>query len=428
MANKKYIKRANSKDNLRSFSNNKDQATVFPDFSFQSVINMINNDPVARGAINQYVAKCMEGNYNILNRKTLKKDEKQKLIFEEKYKFRRDIVRKTVLLGKLFNNVFIEIIRDSDNKTKDLNVLDSLNIEPITFENGDPKKYKSRQYSQSTGKPAEWDVKDITWIKFGDRSVGFAPVDLRALWENLLIKDWIKRYVGWLWKTGQYRIFYNPVNANDKNIQDFLAYNRRHESNFQAPMILSGEMQTKVLRDMKEQESLEMFLKYLDNQTLILLRMPPSDAGIPDASGRSNSDAQTNNLNTSVTDMKQIIEDSINFDLFPKMSKANTLLRFGPNDRFQAQMVWDNLMKFKGVGATREAMQEFLEMQGIYFTADKLFEEFEDPSSGNMHDGKGAQLQDDTAPSRQGKVAGTANKKIGTGEQASTRSNQLRKE
>jgi len=426
MTKKKYIKRANSKDSLRAYSPNNEAATVFPDFSFQSVINMINNDPVARGAINHYVSKCMEGTYNILNRKTKKLDDSSKFKLEEKYKFRQMILRKTFLLGKLFNNVYIEIVRTLDNQTKDLNVLDSLNIEPITLENGDPKGYQSRQFSQLTGKKATWDAKDITWIKFGDRSVGYAPVDLRALWENLCIKDWVKRYVGWLWKTGQYRVLYNPINANDKNIQDFLAYNRRAENNFSSPMMLSGELQTKVLRDMKEAESIDVFLKYLDGQTLILLRMPPSDAGIPDASGRSNSDAQTNNLNTSITDFKQIVADYINYDLFPKMNKSNSMIKFGPNDRFQRQMVFDNLSKFKSVGATNDALREFLEIEGIYFEVEKMFEDIPDPME--MASMKGPQIQSDNAPSRQGKSAGVGNKKIGTGSQGTTRSDQLRKE
>lgn len=420
---KDYLKRTDSKNVVRSFVLNKTNATVFPDFTFAAVEELINNDPVARGAINHFVDKCMEGDYSIVSRDGRDRDDRSKLILEEKYQFRTNILRKAFLLGKLFNNVFVEIVRDTDGKTKALNVLDSGNIEAITKANGDPIRYQGKIKNPKTGIAPSWDAKDVVWIRFGDRSKGYAPVDLRAVWENLLMKGYIKRYVAWLWETGQYRLIYGFKNSSDADIEDFVAFNRKHDTNFKQPFILKGDFETKMLRDMKETESFIELLKYLDGQTLILLRVPPIDAGIPDASGRSNSDAQSNNFASHVVSAKKLIEDAVNFDLFTKINKATSLLAFGPTDRFSRKQVFETVQIMKSLNMTDEAVTEYLKDSGLYWSTDKLFQDpmeaFDRIASNNPRD-------KDMAPSRQGLGEGEAQNVEGSGEESSTREDQLR--
>jgi hypothetical protein len=295
-----------------------------------------------------------------------------------------------------------------------------MNIDPITKPNGDPIKFQSKKSHPITGKYPEWTKDKITWIKFGDRTVGFAPVDLRALWENLLAKSYVERYVSWLWKTGQYRLIYHFDSSSGKAAQDFLAYARRHDSNFRAPFISKGgELTTKVLRDMKETESYVQLLKYYDNQTLILLRVPPIEAGIPDASGRSNANEQGNVSSATVTSFKKIVEDAINFDLFPKINRGNTMLRFGPNNRSEEEHIYKIAQMMQAMNMTPEAIQEFLFDRGVVFKA-KLFLDPEQMMGGDNPRSL------DQMPSRQGKTSGTMDKNIGTGEKASTRKDQLK--
>ena len=372
--NKKYIKRAHSKNTLTAYTPNKNTETVYPDFSFQTAMSMVDNDPVARGAFNHFVDKCMEGGFSALKRDSYQYDDSFEMLLQEKFNFRTDILRKIFQIGKLYNNVFIEIVRNLDGSTKSLNVLDTYTIEPITEHNGDPISYKTKIPNPNTGQYAEWSKQDMIWIKFGDRSKGFAPVDLKALYETLLAKDYVRRYVAWLWKTGQYRILYNFKSASDQDIANFLAYSSRHDGDYQVPFIAKGEMQTNVLRDIKETESITELLKYYDNQIAINLRMPPVDIGIPDASGRSNADAQSNNLVTHVMGWKKIVEDAVNFDLFPKMNKGNSLIKFGPVDRFAEAQVFDIIQKMKSSGFTNEACEEYLKDKGMFWK-EKVFNE-----------------------------------------------------
>lgn len=418
--NKTYLKRAYSKAPLATYSLNKDWGTVFPDFSFQAVMQLVNEDTTARGALTHFVDKCMEGDYAIIKRDDQSYDRAFELKLDEEYQFRQEFLRKAFLITKMYNNSFLEIATKTDGNVKSLNVLDTSIVDVITKPNGDPIKYKSKHPNPVTGVYAEWTTDELIWVKMGDISRGWAPVDMRALWENLQTKSYVRRFVAWLWQTGQYRLMYNFKSAATPDIGDFLSYLRQNDENFRAPGISKGELETKILRPMQEMDSIVEYLKYLDGQTLILLRIPPIDAGIPDASGRSNSDAQSNNLSTHITSYKKALEDSINYGLFPKMNKGNNLIRFGPNDRFAETQLWETVQKMRGIGMTEQVIREYLQDRGLFFGAAKLFEEqaeARNPSTGEK--------DIDTMPSRERNTEGMADAVIGSGEQSSTRDDQV---
>jgi len=416
--NKKYLKRTSSRDTLRNFTWNTQVATVYPDFSFDTLLTLIDNDPTARGALIHFVDKCMEGAYNVVRKDSLKYDRKFELHLDEKYQFRQEFLRKSFMMGKVYNNIFWEIVPDTKGHTKFINVLDTYNVEPITEPNGDPIRYKSKIPNAKTGEYPTWNKKEIVWVKLGDRGQGWAPVDMKALYETLVAKDFVRRYVAWLWKTGQYRVIYNFKNASDKDVTDFLVFARKHDNHFKTPFVSKGEMETKMLRDMREAETIIDLMKYYDSQILINMRVPPIDAGIPDATGRSNADAQSNNLNTSITSIKKAIEDKINFELFSKINKSNNLLRFAPNDRFAERMVFENIQIMKSMNMSNDSIEEYLGEKGMFFEK-RLFDPMPEMTSMNNPRDK------DNFPSRQGKPEGQPDKEVGTGEEASTRPDQL---
>jgi hypothetical protein len=427
LANKKptkqYIKRAYSKDTLRSFVWNTNQATVYPDFSFDTLLSMIDSDPVARGALIHFVDKCMEGGYNIINKEKFSYSRKDEIKLDEKYQFRQEFLRKTFQMLKIYNNVYWEIVRKTNGETKFINVLDSYNIEPITDSNGDTIKFKSRIPNAKTGVYPEWPAKDIVWLKYGDRGQGWAPVDMKAMYETLVAKDYVRRYVAWLWKTGQYRVLYNFKNASDKDVTDFLVFARKHDNNYKTPFVTKGEVETRVLRDIKETENITELMKYYDSQILINMRIPPIDAGIPDATGRSNADAQSNNLSTHITSIKKAIADKINWELFPKINKGNSMLVFSPNDRFAEKSVFENVQIMNSIGMSNEAIEEYLMDKGIAFETKEAFKPQMNPMEmmGNSDNPRNK----DMMPSRQKNSVDSGVTSKGTGEQSSTKQSQV---
>jgi len=408
---KSLVKRDYSKATPINMVWGKSGPTVYPDFSYELILAEIDKDPVARGALNHFVDKCMEGEYSLVRREDRTYDWEAELRLEENYMFRTKILRKIYLLGKLYNNVFLEIVRFTDGKIKYINVLDSANIEPKELDGqGDPVTYTTRIPNRITNVSPTWTKDEITWIKFGDQNRGFAPSDLKSLWENLLLKSYIKRYVAWLWKTGQYRLLYNFESANNQDINDFLAYARKNDEHFHIPFLLKGKLKTQLLRDMKETSSLVELLKYLDGQTLILLRVPPIDAGIPDASGRSSADAQSNSIETTVVSFKKTVEDYLNYDLFPKINKSTYLIQFGPMNRFAEQMVYDIAQTMQSMNMKDDVIREYLLDKGIFYGNKEVFKSPEEMAATDLLTADASNPRSkDNAPSRKGKSAGVGN-------------------
>jgi hypothetical protein len=423
---KQYIKREDSKSALRTFTFGNDTATVYPDFSFAVIKQMVDSDPTARGAMSHFIDKFMEGDYAILKKEDLSYDRVFELKLDDEYNFRHEVLRGYAIMGKFYKNVFLEIVRAPiSGEVKALNILDSNNVDVITKPNGDVLEYKSTIADPLTGSYARWGPEEVVWYKLEDRREGYATSDVKALWENLLAKGYVKRYVAWLWKTGQYRILYNFKSASDSDVESFLAYARRNSDNPDAPLIAKGELEQKVIRDMKETSNIIELLKYYDSQTLVLLRIPPIDAGIPDASGRSNADAQSNSFAAHLSSMKKVFEDMTNYKLFPLMNKGNSMIRFAPNDRFEEKQVIENVALMKGLGMKEEVIREYLQDRGMFFGASALFE---DPmelaqKQADIEVGADSQMKANmVSPSRQ--KSGDMNKE-GTGEAASTRPEQV---
>lgn len=375
------IAQTDSKQTLKGYSPSKSNQTVFPKISFEAIMDMVDSDPVARGALTHFVDKCMEGDYCVLyhdpesNKVTY--DKEFEFLLDSKYMFRTSVLRKLFINLKLFNNAFIEIVRNpSNNTTKALNILDLTIVEPITLPNGDPISYKERNTTGS----AKWTKDDMVWVKLNDRTLGFAPVDLESMYRTLRAKKYVTEFVAWLFQTGQYKLVHNFKTSNDKDIEDFLAYYEKSQEDFRNPIISKGEFSTMLSRDMKEVDSLIGLLKYYDNQILVDMRIPPMDAGIPDGSGRSNADASTNNLTTHVVSCKRVVEDYISFELFPKINKGNNTLRFAPADRFTEEQVYKIATMMKDIGIKAEVVGEYLFDKGIIFETEDIFEPTPDPN------------------------------------------------
>jgi len=412
------VKNADSKEPIRRYWPSKWSATVTPDFDFDEALNMLDADPVASGAIEHYVDKSMEGNWSIIKRDDGSYDKAYEDVLKYKLDFETSVLRKIFYVGKLFNNVFLEVVKNTDGSLKDTNILDSTNIEVVTETNGDVIHYKSKIPNPLSGEYPTWAPEEVVWFKFSDRDGSYGHVNVQSLWNNLLMKKFVTRFVTWLWETGQYRVVHNFAAADDKVVKDFVAYNKKNESDYRQPFLTQGGYSATILRDMKETESLVELLKYLDSETLILLRIQPSAAGVADASGRSSSDSQSNDVNTHVRSRKKVVKSGID-KFFGLVNHGNNAIIFGPGDKFEVKNVLENVQLMKSAGFTDDVCVEYMRDNGMVWQDKKVFNEPEQEADIKNPRDK------DNMPSRIGKGAGEANEAIGTGEQATTREDQL---
>ena len=420
-SNNGFLIRENSKSALAKFNNAENEQTIFPNFDLTKTAELIFADPIVNGVEKQFIDKCMEGRYFFLKKDTEEVEDSFYNLMETFYSFRVKVLRPLFLQAFRYRNAFIELVRgEGTNNVIGINVLDAKYIQPVTKPNGDVIKYKWKIEDPTSKKQPEWTPEEVIWLKFYDSSEGWSPVDMKALYSWVLLKNSMRKYVNWLWATGQYRVLYQLTDAKNKEAQDdFLSFMEANDEDPTQPFLYRGEIEAKMTRSMAETNDFLGLFRYIDQQILVCLRMPPIDAGIPDASGRSNADAQSNNLVTSVAGIKDVVRDGVTNGLLKIMNKGNTIMVWGPHDRFHKKQIIDELNIFKNMGMSEEALKEYMVNNGIVFKTKKLFEEPENKESVGKKD-------IDLMPSRFNGEGSEMNK-IGTGEEASTREDQKRR-
>ena len=149
----------------------------------------------------------------------------------------------------------------------------------------------------------------------------------------------------------------------------------------------------------------------------MLLKVPPIMVGLPDNSNRSNSDSQIKsfaNANKSVR--KKLL--SYFEELFDKLGLKEVEFSWNPMDERDEQKDVEIAEKLFKMGAKPEQLEKYLRNVGLELPDGKFFNEQEQ----KVVDDPG----NEDSPSREGKMTGQGNSKIGTGEDSTTRDDQLR--
>lgn len=416
---KKILTRENSKAVLQDYNLTVNEQSLFPNYDLHNASDLIFSDPVVNGAEKHFVDKCSEGGFNFVKKTSMELHKEVNDLMNYELNFEVNVLRSVFVQAFRYRNAFLEVVKGKGSgKIIGFNVLDARNIRPVTKPNGDVEKYRWKIQDPVTKKYPEWKPEEVIWLKFYDTATGWSGVDLKSVYKWVHTKSMMHRYVQWLWKTGQYRVLYNFTDARNSDVvEDFLTFMEAHDHDPTVPFITRGEVRTMLTRDMKETDSYIGLFKYIDSQILINLRVPPIDAGIPDASGRSNADAQSNNFATTIKGIKTVVKGAINTKILPYMGFEDTCIVFAPNDRFQKKQIIDELNILHNIGLSKEAKLEYLNRNGIFFQTKEVFQEEEEQVEGEK--------DIDLMPSRF-TGEGSGMNVEGTGEASSTREDQLR--
>ena len=406
------ISNANSKGLMKSYYGTKSSTQYrTPDFDLNTALKVVTNDPVVKGAMISKVDKILEAKWLLIGKdgRSRKKAAEQKL-----YDLRFDkFLRKYCYHAVRFNNAFGEIVKQN-GKVTDLNVLETIHMDIDADDNGDVNQYIQQIANDSN--PITWTPEQVVHLKTNDASTNaWAEVDIEALYDTVLIKDHIRTWINWFFKTNQARGFYNIKNANKEKVKDFLVNLKATERDLSKPVIAQGDIEYQVLRSFADEgKTLGEVLQWCDSQILSLLQIPPIMLGFADQSGRSNSSEQAKPVNTFIKNFHSILEELINNELLPKMGFEKVKFTFSTIDDSSMKTKMEILKMMKDAGMTNEAMQEWMNEQGLHFKTTKLFNEPEDMlllEKGN-----------DNNDSRDKKGEGEANKQHDT---PTTRENQL---
>jgi len=382
---------------------------------------VIRNDPLVSASLETESNKLLEGGWGI-KRKGL--DNKQLIKrFKKQYKF--DNLLQTLSMNLRWQDGLIEIGHTKGSVT-DLNVLDTSVIKVDAYSNGDVKYYyqESAEKNIHGNTVIKWLPKNIVHIVFKDSILNFwGESDLQVIYETVLIKDFIRQFLIWLFKTNQFR---NHINfktlASEDQVKRFVSFYKEGEKSYGKPVITDGEVSIAAMRELTDLNTLIDVLDWCDNQLRMALQQTSVSLGTS-GSSRSEGDVLSETQRTSIKSLQRKIANAINYDLFDKMGLSeDTEFYWKPIDRMTEKSVFEVVEIMKRSMMTDEIIAEFMANQGLIFKEKKLFNE---PEESNVKVTPEQRSKKDASASRETKGAGESNKNIGTGEQGSTREDQL---
>lgn len=410
------VQKANSAQVLLDYLSSEKENFNKP-FNPNLALTLLREDPLVRGSIKRITAKTMEGGWH-LNFEDKDRKRRETKRFKKDYRFTK--LLRTLINTLQYQDVLIEIVR-KDGKVIDLNLLDPKAIEVKAKPNGDIE-YWFQEEVKSVGKGViKWKPENVVHVTYEEAILNvWGENQLKAAYDTLLIKDYVRAYLLWLFKTNQFRTHFNVKNASEPQIRAFISRLKQGESSYSKPVITEGEVEASPLRELKDLDTIEWLLDWCDKQLIGLLGQTVVGLGMGGSGGRSESDSLGDTLRTTIIDIQNIIGEAFNYELLPKMGyPVEEIFAFNPLDRMTKKQLMETIEIMRRSGWKDEAIKEFAEEQGLEFKVDSWFQPPE------MQNAMTAQARKDGAASRQRSSEGEADKNVGTGQESSTREDQL---
>lgn len=367
------------------------------------------NDPEVNTAITVRVNAIMASGYTIEGNARSSLDKGIKLL--KRYGFNKKLLRKILYNLILYDHVFIEV----DKEARDLKVVETSDMEIIHDKHGNIERYIQKA---PTGEEIEFSTDEIVYIKTTDISSSLWGVTrLEALRKTVLIKGFIEQHLLSLSSRFAWRDYMRFSDMSDEEIKSALSYLKNISERPDQPFVLKareGNFEVGKLRDPREVEYFLGLLNYLRQQIFMLLRVPPIVVGLPDNSNRSNSDAQIKTFNIENQSIRDLVQESFNEELFPKMGVGYVEFSWNPIDKRSEKDDIEIAERLINMGAKPSKVEEFLRKTGLELPEGELFKEDVKPKK-----------SEDLFPSRQRKDKTEMSTQIGTGEDGTTREDQL---
>jgi HK97 family phage portal protein len=382
--------------------------TVVPDTNLSRVLEVVQNDPVVRGAVTTLVDRTLEPGYGFYAKdKRSRREAAEELMESLKFELLLPSLLQHIFT---YSNAFIEVVRAGD-EPRELHMLDPRYLEIQADKHGEILRYVM-EVNENT---ATWGPDEVVHLKTTPLgNMVWGDVDIKALWTACALKHHIKKLMLWQFETNQFRPLLNIQNASDEQIKRFLTFLREAQHDIKRLVPIEGEVEAHFINKEMDYSKLKELMAYLDYEILNLLQVPPISVGLPGDSNRSNADAQERAFNTRIRSIQRLLENIISIELMPKLGYEKVYLRFNVTDEKVMMETLEMAERMHNMGIKEELIKEFLESKGWDFPEGTIF----DPEAK-------VQKSMDQYASRQGKGPREANDKKGTGDRAETREDQL---
>jgi hypothetical protein len=373
-------------------------------------LKLIRNDPVVRAAVIKLVDKVVESGWRIQsidgNKKSSKKELEQKL---KEVRFNR-LLRKVVFNLIMYNNAFLEIVKKGGELT-DLNILEADFMRIDADDHGNIRGYYQEVGDPKTSAYPRWSPELVVHFKLDDFTTNmWSEFNVEALYETVLIKDYIRQWLTWLYSTNQFRPVLSVEDADKPAMDQFLSYLKLAENKIGKAVPVQGKLSVQSLQDPSVVQWGLTVISWCNQEMMKLLQVPDIAVGTSDNGGRADGAEQREYLNTRVFNIHLLLEDDITYDLFPKIGFSKNEFVFGILDETVRTRVFENVQMMRNSNFTEEAMVEYMEAQGVVWKTEKPLMSLEEVSKASSagkpevqtgNEGSFGKKSADAAPSRQ---------------------------
>lgn len=359
---------------------------------------------------------------------------KQNINQLEKLGFDYNFLYQLVLNGLVYEHVFLEVERTNAGKAHAYHVLETPFMTIKHNEHGAVEGYVQQG---ETGEPVFFPEADIVYIKFNELSSAvWGEVGLKTLDTALSTKIKMEKFIQSLAMNNAWRQ-YMVSSMKEPEMEEFMVNYLESAYDPEIPMTINvegkevGNVGDKIkFETLRNPDDLEKFLgvlNYLRQQILMRLKVPPIMIGLPDSSNRSNSDAQIKAFNIANESFRRKLD--IAFDELFKKSGLSIDFSWNPIDERSEKQDIEIAEKLMNMGAKPDMIEKFLRNAGLELPEGDLFMSPDDivgtVRTNRQVEGLPTKKSEDMFPSRQRKAEGEANQKIGSGEEGTTREDQL---
>jgi len=355
-----------------------------PDFSIEKARELYKEDPVVRAAVKKTVNKVLQTGWRLQPQNDKSGVKKLRQKFKDRSAAGLDYEKHLEEVAGnlvLYNNAFVEVIEQNDEKY--VNLLEPEFMEINTQLNGDVNYYfqdvpvDAKTSGENQQDKPEWNPDEVVHYKLSDFSTNaWARLDLEAIYETLLIKDYIRQWLHWFFKTNQMRAHVRVgENATEDDINEILSDLKAMQNKANVPFPTQGDVQVEKFLDFTDNEAagLRDMLDWCDEQLLILLQVPPVMLGKGDESGRSTASELRKQFDGYIQGIRRTISRYEYRELYPKLGAPAVELKWDTVDRAQHKEIFETVRSMRQAQFKPAAIQEYLESQGVFFDTDDVF-------------------------------------------------------
>ncbi len=401
--------------------NNKDALALLPDFDRDKALKAIREDYAVQTAVSKLVDKTLENGYELYPEDNKSNFDEFNQLVVKKARFNKQI-RSWLYQLYGYQNAFIEIVKDGNNKLKELHILETTTTEPLVDEHGEVLGYIQRIPNMGNNAPT-WNPDEVTHIKLNYMTTNmWSDIEIKSIYTSVLIKKYILAYFGWKYGTNQLRPLYLIKDATEDAVKDFLAYWKKVQIDITKPLVFEGDLEKIMMAEATEETPLLKVLDSMDENIYSAFHVPPIASNETGQSNRSSADKQEQMMAVRIRAVQNVIEEAVKYDLFPKIGFPKINFKFNPPLMLDVSKAIETAERMKNMGISIDVIEDYLRTN-VFYDKKKIFDK--DIIKAEKEGLKPTKKSEDMYPSRKRKPQDETSKNIGTGENSTTREDQL---